>query len=166
MHPNFIAQKRYFIDNNIEQIKEICNNQKILLKTSLLITDYSSVFFDFGFIEKPILYIHFDYDEYRRNHFPEGYFNYKKDGFGPVCYDSKCLIKNVEYQLKNKCKLKKIYSKKIKQFFRYIDDKNSMRVFKGIIKYKNYIFKKTYYFSSKIFLILFLVVCIKIYFIF
>ena len=166
LHPNFIAQKRYFIDNKIIQIKEICNNQKILLKTSLLITDYSSVFFDFGFIEKPILYIHFDYDEYRRNHFPEGYFNYKKDGFGPVCYDSKCLIKNVEYQLKNKCKLKKIYSKRIKQFFRYIDDKNSMRVFKGIIKYKNYIFKKTYYFSSKIFLILFLIIYIKIYFIF
>ena len=106
LHHNFAPQWIYFKQNYVFKVKEKCS-QNELVKASLLITDYSSIFFDFGYIEKPIIYSQFDYDEYRNNHFPKGYFEYEKDGFGPVCYDMKCTINNIISEIKNSCRIKK-----------------------------------------------------------
>ena len=38
--------------------------QKVLKESSILITDYSSVFMDFAYMKKPIFFYQFDYDEY------------------------------------------------------------------------------------------------------
>ena len=64
LHPNFASQYRYFNENNRFKIKKQCNKQDLFAKASLLITDYSSIFFDFGYLQKPIIYTQFDYEEY------------------------------------------------------------------------------------------------------
>ena len=74
-------------------MRKTCNYQKTLLKASLLVTDYSSIFFDFAYLRKPVIYAHFDYEEYRMNYYPKGYFNYEKDRFGFIAHDLKRLIK-------------------------------------------------------------------------
>ncbi len=56
---------------------------EILTDSSLLVTDYSSVFFDFAYMDKPVLYFWFD-DENFFAQYEKGYFNCRKDGFGPV----------------------------------------------------------------------------------
>jgi len=136
LHPNFADQYRYFKGNKIFKIKEKCNEQELLIKSALLITDYSSIFFDFGYILKPVIYTQFDYKKYRFYQFPKGYFDYKKDGFGPICYDLQCAIKAVIFEIKNKCKLKKIYLMRIKRFFEYFDENNNFRIYKEILKEK------------------------------
>jgi CDP-glycerol glycerophosphotransferase (TagB/SpsB family) len=60
LHPNFASQYRYFNENNRFKIKKQCNKQDLFAKASLLITDYSSIFFDFGYLQKPIIYTQFD----------------------------------------------------------------------------------------------------------
>ena len=107
LHHKFAAQSVDFIKNKLFVIKDICNYQKLLIEGSLLITDYSSIFFDFGYLKKPIIYTHFDYLEYRSNHYPEGYFNYKRDGFGPICNDINSTINAVIKLIKNNCLLNK-----------------------------------------------------------
>ena len=149
LHPNFSAQWKYFNQNELFRVKEKCFIPKILAKASLLITDYSSIFFDFGYIEKPIIYTQFDYEEYRHNHFYIGYFDYKKDGFGPICYDLECTIKIIIYEIKNKCQLKNSYLIRIKRFFMFFDEQNCYRTFNGILRMKHiniYQKKKKYYF--------------------
>ena len=131
------AQWKYFNQNELFTVKEKCPIQKFLLKSSLLITDYSSIFFDFGYINKPIIYAHFDYDEYRKNQFPQGYFNYEIDGFGPICYNIECIIKNIVIQIDNNCQLNNFYFKRTKKFFRYFDDQNNYRTFYSIINSTN-----------------------------
>lgn len=56
--------------------------QQLLLDCALLITDYSSVFFDVAYLEKPELYYQFDEAEFRQYHYKQGYFDYRRDGFG------------------------------------------------------------------------------------
>ena len=141
LHQKFAAQSVDFIKNQIFVIKDICNYQELLIEGSLLITDYSSVFFDFGYIKKPIIYTHFDYEEYRSNDFQEGYFNYQRDGFGPICNDINCTINNIIKLINNNCLIDDKYLKRINSFFTFKDSHNSDRLYEEIIKRRN---KKLY----------------------
>lgn len=106
--------------------------QTLLKESAVLITDYSSVYFDFAYMKKPVIYYHFDYDEYRKRHYNEGYFNYEKDGFGPVVYDIDSLIKNVKNILENNCENGEIYAIRQKNFFPLYDKENCKRNFEAI----------------------------------
>ena len=157
LHKYFSAQWEDFKKNELFEIREICNYQELLIEGSLLITDYSSVFFDFSYLKKPIIYTHFDYKEYRSNHYPEGYFNYNKDGFGPIANDINGTVNYIIENIKDNCKVKNEYLKRINSFFIFHDQHNSDRIFKRIIKRRN---KKRYnYISvpSKKYFILFLI---------
>lgn len=55
----------YFLDSDI-LIKNKIDLYKLLTKSDLLITDYSSVYFDYLITNKPILFINPDEDEYRQ----------------------------------------------------------------------------------------------------
>ena len=134
LHPNFSEQNKDFTQNLYFSVNGLCNFQELLAKASLLITDYSSIFFDFAYLKKPIIYTQFDIEDYRRYHFPEGYFNYNKDGFGPVCYDLECTINEIIKQIENNCQLKNKYINRINRFFIFFDKNNNNRIYNGIIK--------------------------------
>ena len=157
LHPYFSKQWIDFKQNKNFYIKEICDYQNLILKSSLLVTDYSSIFFDFSYLKKPVIYAHFDYDVYRNNDFPKGYFDYKKDGFGPICFDLNCTITNIILKFQNNCLLERKYIKRITKFFKYNDDNNCERLYSAIINDTN---KNNNYIHNNIiieFLILFLI---------
>ena len=62
--------------------------QDLFRSSSLLVTDYSSVFFDFAYLKKPVIYYQRE-DDY---HYNEGYFDYESMGFGEVIGDEDALI--------------------------------------------------------------------------
>jgi CDP-glycerol glycerophosphotransferase len=107
--------------------------QTILKDSALLITDYSSVFFDFAYMNKPCIYYQFDYEEFRRAHYKEGYFNYQKDAFGPVVKTEKDLIEKIEIYLRNHCVIEDKYKKMIRKFFAFNDQDNCKRTFEKIM---------------------------------
>ena len=133
LHPYFSKQWKDFKQNNLFSVLEFCDYQNLILKSSLLITDYSNIFFDFAYLKKPIIYTHFDYEEYKNLHYPKGYFNYIRNGFGPVCFDQKCAIKEIISKLKYNCLLENKYLKRINAFFKYIDEKNCERLYLSLI---------------------------------
>ncbi|MDR3344689.1 MAG: bifunctional glycosyltransferase family 2 protein/CDP-glycerol:glycerophosphate glycerophosphotransferase [Oscillospiraceae bacterium] len=71
-------------------VVEICETTKIsfnhIIDTSkLMITDYSSVAFDFAYLGKPLLYFQFDKEQFFSLHYsPSEFFSYEKNGFGAV----------------------------------------------------------------------------------
>lgn len=72
-YPHYRAQN-YFqrgIKNMHERIKFIplgsVTVQRLLIEHALLITDYSTVSFDFTLLDKPVIYYHFDADRFFRN---------------------------------------------------------------------------------------------------
>ena len=107
--------------------------QQLLIDSSMLITDYSSVFFDFAYMKKPEVFYQFDELEYRESHYKKGYFDYDKDGFGPVFRKEDELVNYIVSVMKNDNKVDSIYKKRADEFFAYNDNCNCERNYSAIM---------------------------------
>lgn len=110
--------------------------QALLNESDLLITDYSSVFFDFGYIGKPVMYYQFDSNDFFATHYKRGYFSYDKDGFGPVYTKEYEVLNYLNYLMRMNNQLEDKYSERIKQFFPLRDRNNCERIYQSIIDLK------------------------------
>lgn len=59
---------------NIKVLDDTLSVQELLIDCDAMITDYSSVFFDVAYMNKPLCYFQFDYDEFYSKHYRPGYF--------------------------------------------------------------------------------------------
>lgn len=103
---------------------------EIFNHSSLMITDYSSVFFDFAYLEKPLIY----YQYGRDYHFDaeSGYFDYETMGFGPVAHNHKELQHAIIDAVLNECEMEDVYKERVDEFFKFRDEENSKRVYEAI----------------------------------
>ena len=106
--------------------------QQLLKGAKCLVTDYSSVAMDFAYMYKPVIYYQFDYDEFRHEHLGEGYYNYCKDGFGPVCTTEVDVIAKMAIIEANNYCLEKKYKKRVDDFFYFRDRQNCRRNYEAI----------------------------------
>lgn len=109
--------------------------QTLLKGSKLLITDYSSVFFDFGYMQKPVIYYQFDRERYINEHydFTKGYFLYDRDGFGDVVVDQNELFSSIEHVVRRGFSLETKYRERINSFFPLKDNHNCDRIYQSII---------------------------------
>lgn len=110
------------------------NIQDLIKESKMLITDYSSVYFDFAYLEKPTIYYQFDYEQYRQKQLQEGYFNYNKNSFGPVLKSSKDVVKNIIDIYDNNFRIYKKYLDRVYKFFPLRDNNNCDRIYQCIVK--------------------------------
>ena len=106
--------------------------QNFLNKCNLMITDYSSVAFDFAYLRKPVIYYQFDTEEYRKNQYQEGYFNYKDNGFGDVLLNKKTIMNKIEYYVRKNFRMETKYLGRADNFFSFRDTCNCKRVYEAI----------------------------------
>lgn len=106
--------------------------QTLLKESKLLVTDYSSVFFDFAYMKKPCLYFQFDEKSFYGNHYKKGYFDYKEMGFGEVLTEKEELVSTLISYIENSCQMKEMYKKRAEHFFPLHDKKNCERIFEEI----------------------------------
>ena len=137
-YPHYEIQKfisAFSVDSDRMKIGKLgeYDVQQLLIESSILLTDYSSVYFDFAYMEKPVVYFQFDQNEYYAGHYQKGYFDCERDGFGPVVTDRTSLLDALENILENSGKMDTVYFERCHQFFREIDDKNCERNYKEII---------------------------------
>lgn len=121
---------------NIEVVynDETYDIQELLKESALLITDYSSVHFDFAYMGKPVLYYQFDKEEFWKQQYKQTNFDAEKDGFGPVANDLKQLICDIKKVHADGFRLQGEYERRMKRFYVLRDDKNCERVYQEIIK--------------------------------
>lgn len=121
------------ISSNIKILKDDeVDIQNLLKKSALIITDYSSVYMDFAYMKKPVIYYQFDYEKYRDSHLQEGYFNYEKDGFGKVLTNKDGIVKEIISLHKTNFKVPKKYYNRMIKFFELNDTKNCERIYNAI----------------------------------
>lgn len=130
VHPVFQPYiEKFTPDERVKMLGADTIYRKVFAESSLIITDYSSVAFDFAYLYKPVLYTHFE-----SNHYVEGYFDYENDGFGEITHNLEDTIEKVKEYIENDCKLKAKYRERIEKFYAYHDKENSKRVYEKIIK--------------------------------
>lgn len=138
-YPHYEIQKflTYFDVNNPNIIvadKEHYDVQTLLKESLVLITDYSSVFFDFSYMEKPSIMYQFDEQEFFKNQYEKGYFNYERDCFGKITRAEGEVVNELQKIMENDFKMENKYLKRLKRTFTYHDDKNCERVYNEVLK--------------------------------
>lgn len=119
-------------DSNIKIIDNEIDIQTLLKESSLMVTDYSSVYMDFAYMKKPIIYFQFDKDEYRMRQHKEGYFSYEKNGFGDIYLTDDDIVNKIIYYVENNYKIEDKYLKRMNDFFLLNDKHNCDRIFDSI----------------------------------
>ena len=99
----------------------------IINNASLIITDYSSISFDFAYLKKPVIYYHFDKSDVENS-----YFNYKEMGFGEVIDNQKDLVDLIKDYIYMNCHMSKDYKLRVDNFFKFNDKNNCKRVYEAI----------------------------------
>lgn len=106
--------------------------QELITSCSLLITDYSSVFFDVAFLNRPQIFYQFDSDDFRKYHYQKGYLDFKHDGLGEVCETETQVVEALKKYIDGNMQLEPVYKKRIDNFFILHDDKNCDRIYNSI----------------------------------
>lgn len=113
--------------------KENYDVQQLLKESALLITDYSSIHFDFAYMKKPILYYQFDEKSFYGKHYIKGYFDFTNNGFGEVVFNIDDLLKELKVYFENNFHMKEKYLKRVQEFFPIYDMNNCKRNFEAIL---------------------------------
>lgn len=95
--------------SNHEDIREL------YLLADLLITDYSSVFFDYAILKRPMIFFVYDIDEYR-DKLRGFYFDFEKSAPGPLVKTTDEIINEIKKLDANGYKLPESFSVFYKQF--------------------------------------------------
>ncbi|MCX4794224.1 bifunctional glycosyltransferase family 2 protein/CDP-glycerol:glycerophosphate glycerophosphotransferase [Streptomyces sp. NBC_01242] len=106
--------------------------QLAMRECSLLVTDYSSVFFDVAYMGTPIVYTPFDEEDFYGNHYKRGYYEFERDGFGPVCRDVDSTVREIIGTVQRNFAVEPQYRARVDEFFGRRDTSNSERVFRAI----------------------------------
>ena len=131
LHPYFSKQKEDFISNESFALEIQCNYSNLIKKASLLITDYSSIFFDFAYLKKPIIYYQYG-DDYHFGSDPV--FDEDAANFGDIISDEEDLLNKIIEYIENDCLMEDEYKNKVDKFFKYTDKNNCKRVYEFILE--------------------------------
>ena len=136
-----LFRAHYFVSNSIDfekykgfvyDVSNYDDVSRLYVISDLLITDYSSVFFDYANLNRPILFYMYDLDEYQ-NKLRDFYFSLDILP-GPILKTEKDLIK----EIKKTKTISKNYKEKYEKFnkkFNYLNDsESSLRVINTIFK--------------------------------
>lgn len=103
--------------------------QQALKESACLITDYSSVFFDFAYMKKPIIFFQFDEADFRRLQYGEGYLDYHNTPLGRWCDNVDDCLTHLREQIENDCPP----NNHVQEFFEIYDNKNCERTYEAIV---------------------------------
>ncbi|MBR3225695.1 MAG: CDP-glycerol glycerophosphotransferase family protein [Atopobiaceae bacterium] len=118
MHPNHVQEAHKFRPGARSEVVERCVYRDAFVDAAALVSDFSSVPFDFVLLGKPVVYAQFDRVEFFAGHtYSEGYFDYRRDGFGPVCSDLEQTVDAIIALVESDCKMPEKYQRRVNDFY-------------------------------------------------
>jgi CDP-glycerol glycerophosphotransferase (TagB/SpsB family) len=136
LHPNMRSFSNAFTKN--ASVKFVTGQEcyrDLINESCMVVTDYSSVAFDFAYLHKPVLYCQFDREEYTHWRFyHQGYFDYETAGLGEVVTTLDAAVDSLLEYLANGCTMKPCYRERVAKTFAYRDRQNCQRIYEAVAK--------------------------------
>ncbi|TCP21862.1 CDP-glycerol glycerophosphotransferase [Scopulibacillus darangshiensis] len=135
LHPNMQKFTPYFTSDSVRVVNQgEVDVQHLLKESRLMITDYSSVGFDFSFLHKPIIYYQFDRERFigqRPSHL-----DLDNDLPGDIVSDQEDVLACIEDYAKSHFRMKDHYKERANKFLKYRDCHANDRIYKTMVKFK------------------------------
>ena len=143
LHPIVSAQVDDFDKNDYVDVIPAVGDmsyERMFCESSLMVTDFSGIQFDFAYMRKPLVYLH---HKDIPQHYEEGTFFYDTMAFGEIAHDNDELIDLLCEYMASGCKMKEEYVRRADDFFYYNDHENCKRIYDVMMEYQDkYILKK------------------------
>jgi glycosyltransferase involved in cell wall biosynthesis len=109
--------------------------QEVFARTAVLVTDYSSMAFNTAYLDRAVVYYQFDRDRVMSGEHvgSKGYFDYHRDGFGPVVLDHERTVNAVADSLASGGVPAEIYRTRIEEAFPSRDGRCCERVVDAVL---------------------------------
>ena len=134
MHEYFDNFNDVKLRKNINILPKDAEITKEIMKSNMLITDYSSIAYDYLYMDIPILFYQFDKDEYEEK--IGSYIDLNTELFGEVAYTSEECVEKIVKIINNDWKHLENVLEKVERlrpkFLEYTDKNNSKRVYELI----------------------------------
>ncbi|MED1468601.1 CDP-glycerol glycerophosphotransferase family protein [Bacillus salipaludis] len=131
LHPNMQKFTPYFQNAPVRIISQgEVDVQRLLKESTIMITDYSSVGFDFSFLHKPIIYFQFDRKRFigkRPSHL-----DLDNDLPGDIVSDEEGVLDRLQYYIAHDFKMREQNIKRANKFIKYRDLNSSKRIYEVI----------------------------------
>ena len=111
--------------------------QEVMKRAAMLITDYSSVFFDMLYMKKPVVFYQFDYEKFREAQYGEGYFRFGDNPFGRSIRERQAVFDELERIIGEGFRVDERFLEAHRDYFRLYDADNSERVYRVVGELRN-----------------------------
>ncbi len=81
-------------DNFLHYFDASCDIAELYLVSDMLITDYSSVMFDYSLLDRPMIFFTYDLEQYK-DHLRGFYFDFLEEAPGPIVLTNEELVKEI-----------------------------------------------------------------------
>lgn len=113
-------------------VDRIQSLQPLFAEMAVMVTDFSSVAFDAGILNKPVVYYQFDRDAFFSGHiYRTGYFDYHEHGFGPVALEEPDVIDAIEKAISGSEAPQ--YAERRRETFPFRDGRSSERLYQAVL---------------------------------
>ncbi|MCP8967871.1 CDP-glycerol glycerophosphotransferase family protein [Ectobacillus ponti] len=136
--PHIEIQRKYRdyfqSENPRVQIVEVGEEsvKDLMQSSSLMITDYSSVVFDFDYMRKPVIFYQFDLQEYLKHR--GSYVDLKRDLNGDIADTGGQVIQYIKEYAERDFRYKPRFLLQSERYFAYHDRKNAERIYQEVKK--------------------------------
>lgn len=136
LHPNMQPFIEYFdVPDYVTRVKQgDIDVQQLIKESKLMITDYSSVAFDFSFLNKPVIY--YQYDKERFLGKQPSHLDIENELPGVIVNNQQDLERQLSHYIKHHYKVSTEIQKRARNFYQYQDRHNSERIFNDIVAYQ------------------------------
>lgn len=132
-HPKFEAQTVDFETTDVVEAlspTEDMDYVTIMKQSNLMVTDFSSVQYDFAYMRKPVVY----YQDTALPYWRITNFYYENIGFGEICKSADELIEVLCGYIENDCRIKEEYRGRYESFFVQSDRQSGKRLYEAVRK--------------------------------
>lgn len=138
-HPNMRPYLQDFKLPDVEVLDFATTDvQDVLARSSAFVTDYTSVAFDAAYLDIPVVYFQFDAREFfGGTHVRRGYFDHRRDGFGPVVETADGVIDELGAAAGRHFSSAAGSAARVEATFPRRDEENSERVFNAMARLLN-----------------------------